>query len=103
MWIPGIYNPFVHLGSLAIYKKNYTGWSKDDIFPGNKKRTDFIWCCFYKVFQLERFKPEYSPNEHISFMRSAISSGFSSKPLIKKALEAEAKKALKERKKTWNK
>jgi hypothetical protein len=104
-WISGAYKPSAKLGSLAVYKKGYVAWSKDTIFPDYNKRADFHWCCFYKVFKLEKFKSDYSYNDHTSFIRSAISAGFTDnkKRSINDAYEWEKQKALEERKKTWNK
>jgi hypothetical protein len=96
-WIRGVYNPFVNLGSLVVYKKGYVAWGKDYIFPDYKKRTDFRWCCFYKVFKLERFKPEYSYIDHTSFIDSAAASHSGHKELINEAIRWEEIESSKER------
>ena len=100
-WISGAYKPSAQLGSLVVYKKGYVAWSKDSIFPDYKKRKNFTWCCFYKVFKLEQFKPEYSYVDHTSFIRSAISSYSIEKKLIIDAYHWENKEASEERDNYW--
>jgi hypothetical protein len=98
--VSGVFNPFVSKPNVTVYKKGFVAWSSRIIFPDYHNREDFELKRNF-VFKLKVFKPEYSHNDHISFIRSAILSGLGEKPLIKNAYEAEALEALEERKKTW--
>ena len=98
--IGGVLNPLVNPPRITVYKKGYVAWNNEYIFPDYKKRRDFAWTNNY-TFNLAKFKPEYSYNDHVSFISSAISSGFGGKKLIYDAIDWEEKKAFEERKKTW--
>ena len=104
-WISGAYKPSAKLSSLAVYKKGYVAWNKYAIFPDYKNRTNFVWCCFYKLFKLKKFKLSYSHNKHVSFIHSAISSGLNDKDkkIINEALRWETEKAFEARQKSLNK
>jgi len=98
--IEGVLSPFVDAPHITVYKKGYVAWNHHYIFPKWEKRTDFKWSNNY-VFKLDRFKPEYSYNKHLSFIRNSISS-FSEgnkKQLMKNAYEWEVDKAIQEDKK----
>lgn len=72
--IIGTINPFVKPPVIAIYKKGYIVWNNQYIFPLWNKRTDFE----YKnnaIIKLEKFKEDFSHNDHVSFISSAAISG----------------------------
>jgi hypothetical protein len=94
--IAGPLNPFVSPARFVAYKKGYVLWSKNYIFPGYVKRTDFRWEDDYTI-KLERFKPEYTYIDHISFIRSESRSSSGDKALIREAYDWESKEASKER------
>ena len=69
--VSGVSNPFVDPPMIVVYKDGYIAWRNDYIFPGFKKRTDFI----YKngvILKLEKFKKEYSHKEHLYFIEHGI-------------------------------
>ena len=97
--IEGVSNIFVDSPGLTVYKKGYVAWNNEHTFPEYKKRTDFKWKNGY-VFKLERFKPEYSYDEHESFVSSSTHDymGTERKTLfIKTYREGELNEILKER------
>lgn len=71
--ISGTLSPLVDPPSVTVYKRGYVAWNDKFIFPGYKKREDFTWGNGY-IFKMERFKEGYSYSEHVSFIRTAISS-----------------------------
>ena len=99
--LAGIPKGAASLDVVAIYKKGYVLWSNHNVFAGSRQLTVFEWKDNY-VFEMARFKPEYSYNKHTSFIGSVISAK-SEKKLISEAYRWERKKALEERKKTWKK
>lgn len=96
--ITGFFNPFVNPPDVTVYKKGYVAWNNKFIFPDYKKREDFKWQNGY-VFRLERFKPEYTHNAHVSFIHGAINYGLSGsdKKLMEETIRWEQLKALQER------
>ncbi len=87
MTVPGVYKVGVDAPSVVVYKKGYVAWQHDFIFPDYKKRTDFRWRDGY-VFELELFKPEYSHEGHVRFLRNSNSSPISG--LLNEAFRWEA-------------
>ncbi len=100
--IDGVDAIFVDLVRVAVYKKGYVLWSNNNVFKGSRTLTSFEWKDSY-VFKLNRFKPEYSYNEHTMFIHSAIGSGLGKKIVIEEAYSWEEDKAFEERRKSWNK
>lgn len=88
-----------HRPDVTVYKKGYVAWSDKVIFPDLKPREDFKWKDGY-VFRLERFKPEYSYDEHQDFIGNAIHTNLDTKNkqlFLKMYREAEEESAFKER------
>lgn len=52
--------------SMAVYKKGYVCWSSEKVFPTWKERKDFR-LKNGMVIKLERFKEEYSKEDHARF------------------------------------
>jgi hypothetical protein len=72
--LPGTMDPYVQHPIVTVYKAGYVAWNSKFIFPiGYTKRTDFAWKDRY-VFRLERFRPEYSYNDHASFISNSYPS-----------------------------
>jgi hypothetical protein len=92
--LPGIFNLRVNPPYLTVYKKGYVAWSNEYIFPDWEKRTDFKWNSGY-VFKLEKFKPEYSFDDHVAFIGGMIKSAHGEK--FDRALDWERTKARNER------
>jgi hypothetical protein len=67
--LSGVSNPFVNPPRITIYKKGYTAWNNEYIFPTWKKRTDFNWTKGVTI-ALEPFKKEYSRGDHVHFLYS---------------------------------
>jgi len=86
--IDGCYSFFVNKPHVTVYKKGYVAWNDEEIFRG-PPRTDFKWGDH--IFRLEHFKPEYSYNAHVFFIRSSIHSAqnLESKQKIYKAFDWE--------------
>ncbi len=98
--IGGCYSPFVQAPHVTVYKKGYVAWNNGYIFPSWDKREDFSWFKFGEnVFKLEHFRPEYSYEKHVSFIRLSINESIKSesKTIIEKAFDWETNIALKER------
>lgn len=94
--ISGTLNPLVDPPDVVIYKAGYIAWRNDYIFPGWKKRTDFQYQNG-QVFKLERWKDEYSHEEHHMFMaHGIIGASFDKTPKFSKAETEESKKAQQE-------
>ena len=72
-YIEGVSSPFVDAPDVTVYKKGYVAWNNHYIFPDWKKRTAFKWSNNY-VFKLEKFKPGFSHDKHVDFLREAIRS-----------------------------
>ncbi len=85
--MPGLFKSFVDRPWVVVYKKGYVGWRHNRKFPGIEKRTDFLWRPGY-VFELELFKPEYSHEGHVRFLRNSNSSPISG--LLNEAFRWEA-------------
>lgn len=98
--ISGTFNPLVNPPEVTVYKKGYVAWNNKFIFPEYNKREDFKWQNNY-VVRLEHFKPEYSYDEHVSFIHGSINYGLpgSEKKLMEEAIRREQLKALEERQK----
>lgn len=95
-FIFGPFHTFFDDRNVTIYKKGYVAWSNRWIFPDDEKRTDFHWG--YNVFNLDRFKKEYSYIKHTSFIHRAINLGLgTNKQLIAAAYYWEELEASKER------
>lgn len=91
--VSGVSNPFVDPPMIVVYKEGYIAWRNDYIFPGFKKRTDFKYKNEIKI-KLDKFKEEYSHDEHHSFMGHGIMiSGLTSVPRFHEILNEESKKA----------
>ncbi len=73
MTVPGVFKFGVNEPKIVVYKKGYVAWRQDYIFPDYRERSDFKWRDGY-VFELERFKPEYSHEDHVSFLDGSNSS-----------------------------
>jgi hypothetical protein len=72
--INGTFNPFVNPPIIAVYKKGYVAWNNQYIFPLWRPRTDFKYEN-NAIIKLEKFKKEFSHNDHVSFISSAAISG----------------------------
>jgi len=96
--IDGCYSPFVRDPDVTVYKKGYVAWNNRILFPSSQKRKDFQWEQNY-IFQLSRFKSEYSHDAHVDFIRMSINSSINSKSkrTIKAAFEWEADLSFQER------
>lgn len=94
--IKGCYSPFVELPHVTVYKKGYVAWNDESIFQG-PARTDFKWGDY--VFKLEHFRPGYSHDRHLYFIRSSIHSAqnLESKQTIYRAFDWETDLAFQER------
>lgn len=68
--IPGLFKFGVDAPWLVVYKKGYTAWRHNYIFPSYDKRTNFRWKEGY-VFKLKKFQPKHSFKQHVSFISSA--------------------------------
>jgi hypothetical protein len=67
--VPGIISYAVNPPYITVYKKGYVAWSNEYIFPDWEERTDFKWDSGH-VFKLEKFRPEYTHADHVSFISS---------------------------------
>lgn len=86
---------------VTVYKKGYVTWSSRIIFPDWRNRKDFKWGKT-DTFRIEQFRPEYSHDQHIAFISSAINSSLESdKGLFKKAYQWEESNASKEPEGSW--
>lgn len=94
--LAGIPKRAASLDVVAVYKKGYVLWSDHNVFAGSRQLTVFEWKDNY-VFEMARFKPEYSYDKHTSFIRSSIRSGRGVKNIIKEAYHWEGIEAVKER------
>lgn len=92
--VSGVFNPLVNPPDITVYKKGYVAWNNKFIFPEYVKREDFKWQNDY-VFQLERFKPEYSHDAHTRFIHSITHGAGQMK--FRNAIDWEEKKAFEER------
>jgi len=94
--VTGCYSPFVDKPHVTVYKNGYVVWNDEAIFQG-PPRTDFKWGEY--IFKLDHFKPEYSHDKHVYFIRASIHSAqnLESKQIIYKAFEWETYLANKER------
>ncbi len=97
--ISGVLNPFVNRPTIVVYKKGYTAWNNQYIFPDWEKRTD--WKSGTKI-RLERFSPDYTHYGHkythyghMDFLDSASLLGLEGDKIVK-ASEWERKLARKE-------
>jgi len=93
--IPGVCRPLLDPVDVTVYKKGYVAWNNYSIFPDDTKRTDFKWGDY--TFKLERFKPDYSYDKHVSFISDAAHFVFGNKKLISQAYQWEESKASRER------
>jgi hypothetical protein len=93
--IEGVSSPLVSAPRVTVYKKGYVAWNNAFIFPDWKKRTDFKWGNNY-LFKLEKFKPEYSFDKHISFIRASIGMTLDQKKIMYNAIRWEDLKASEE-------
>jgi hypothetical protein len=102
--VSGVFNPFVNAPNVTVYKKGYVSWNSEAIFPTYDKRIDFKWQDRY-VFKLEKFKEEYSFDDHASFISNAIHSWIATakKEATQKSYRWEEERAFEERKKRWAK
>ncbi|MDH4162816.1 MAG: carboxypeptidase-like regulatory domain-containing protein [Nitrospirota bacterium] len=100
--IKGCYSPFVAPPHVTVYKKGYVAWNDEAIFQG-RARTDFKWGDY--EFKLVQFKPEYSYDQHIFFIKMSIRSSlnFESKQIIEKAIDWEEELAIEEQRRLRNK
>jgi len=88
IFVSGIHKPGVNDPRIVVYKKGYIAWRGDTIFPGYEERwPPFKWRDGY-VFELEHFKPEYSHEDHVSFLRGSNSAPMSG--LLNEAFRWEA-------------
>ncbi len=78
---------------VAVYRKGYVLWSNHNVFAGSRMLTNFEWKDNY-VFEMARFKPEYSYVKHSSFFSRVTSSGGYK---IHEAFSWESEEASKER------
>ncbi len=69
--LQGIPRGKARLDVVAVYKKGYVLWSNHNVFAGSRMLTNFEWKNNY-VFEMARFKPEYSYLKHTRFISSAI-------------------------------
>jgi hypothetical protein len=69
--ISGTLSPFVDPPNVVIYKRNYVAWRNNFVFPGWKKRTDFKYQNDV-VIKLEKFREEFSREEHVFFIGSGV-------------------------------
>ena len=65
-----VLNPIVNKPHLAIYKAGYVCWSNELIFPDKRERTEFKWQSG-NYYMLEKFKEQYSYDEHYDFVNGA--------------------------------
>jgi len=101
--LSGVFNPSVNPPQVIVYKAGYVAWHNEFIFPDYRKRTDFHWGKHY-VFQLEKFKKEYTHNAHMSFVGPFLTgTPWEKKNTISKALDWEEGMAFQERQKQWRK
>ncbi len=96
--VSGVMDPFVNLPDVTVYKKGYVCWNSSIIFPDYRNRTDFKWGSNF-IFKLEHFKPEYSYDKHVDFIRSCIGSSqnLEAKQMIYGAFAWERELAMQER------
>ena len=95
--ISGVFDPLVDPPDITIYKQGYVAWNNKSIFPDYRKRSDFKLRNNY-VFELEKFKREYTYDAHTEFIHGAIGTGaIEEKKLLMKAIEWEEGKAFQER------
>jgi len=95
--LSGCYSPVVNKPHVTVYKKGYVAWNDESIFPALTQRVDFTWGSY--VFRLEKFRPEYSYDKHVSFIWSSIREyqNYDAKKIIINAFEWERGKAFQER------
>jgi hypothetical protein len=95
--ISGVFDPLVDPPDITIYKEGYVTWNNKSIFPDYRKRSDFKLRNNY-VFELEKFKQEYTYDAHTEFIHGAMGTGaIEKKKLMMKAIEWEEGKAFQER------
>lgn len=100
--VSGAYNPFVNPPIIVVYKKDYVAWRNDFIFPDYEKRNDFKWQNDY-VFRLERFKENYSKEEHHYFIgHGIIGADFNQTPKFSAARGETSREAQQESEKKKN-
>lgn len=81
-FIKGVSNPSVEAPSITVFKSGYVAWNSEEIFPDNKKRTDFKWADSY-IFALDKFTPDYDYEAHLFFLlKHAISRSSTDLPLF---------------------
>ncbi|MHB8881864.1 MAG: carboxypeptidase-like regulatory domain-containing protein [Thermodesulfovibrionales bacterium] len=86
---------------VTVYKKGYVTWNSRVIFPDQRKRADFKWGST-DTFKMEHFRPEYSHDQHISFINGAIHSSLESdKIILKQAYQWEDLNASQEPQESW--
>lgn len=71
--VEGVTKAGLNPPSVSVYKRGYVAWNSQRIFPDYKRRNNFYWKDNY-IFQLERFKEEYSIPEHVLFIKYQDSS-----------------------------
>ena len=61
--------------SLAIYKQGYACWGRNSVYNGTAwgkyHAEDWTWRTGY-VYRMDKFNPEWSHMEHVSFIRGAL-------------------------------
>jgi hypothetical protein len=98
--IPGVYSFFVDSPILVIYKKSYVAWRNDLGFPEFKRRTDFKWQDNF-IVRLERFKEDFSRDQHHMFLVHGImGSSLEKTPKYYKAESGELEEALRIKRKS---
>jgi hypothetical protein len=71
--LAGVYNPFVDVPSLSIYKKGYVCWNNEYIFPGRLQRLDFKWRSDQE-YALQEISGRYDVEKHVSFIKDVTNS-----------------------------
>lgn len=69
--VPGTHSLLVDPPQMVIYKKGYVAWRNDYIFPDYTRRQDFKWGG-HNSYKLERFRENYSREQHYIFMGHGI-------------------------------
>jgi hypothetical protein len=88
------YNPLVDPPVIVIHKTGYVAWRNDYIFPGWEKRKHFQYQRGILI-NLEKWKEEYSYDQHHSFMgHGVIDADISVAPKFNKLHSMELRNAL---------
>ena len=67
--LDGLTSPFVDPPNITVYKKNYTAWNNQYIFPIWSRRNDFKWVNNLTV-QLNSFKESKLRGDHVLFLHT---------------------------------